>query len=285
MEQLQGEHNSPLVDLTPEERKILQGSYLCTSGLLFLLQRSKDYWTRIINDAMDYGSARPHGNFGKKKGVVTSMEVFQPLKEFFQMLEAQCEVRATEVVRTIAGVRNNTEDVNVLYLPTWYTLRGMYRNYLESIGYSLEFFNDGNYRVGEWSGDEGDVKHPYVSLGSFYSLWKKEFAHIKVSKPSEDICTLCHCFANRHKYCIGSTANSSADATLFLPEYMPDAETVQSDEEEDREQSTGGGGTEGGRGGANAKEEPETDNEERECYEIERILGADLASGDKDLES
>ena len=49
--------NSPLVDLTPEECKILQGSYLCTSGLLFLLQRSKDYWTRIINDAMDYGSA------------------------------------------------------------------------------------------------------------------------------------------------------------------------------------------------------------------------------------
>ena len=87
--------DSPLVDLTPDEHKILQGSYLCTSGLLFLLQRSKDYWTHIINDAMDYGSAWPHGNFGKKRGIVNSMEVFQPLKDFFQMLEGRCEVWVT----------------------------------------------------------------------------------------------------------------------------------------------------------------------------------------------
>ena len=149
----------------------------------------------------------------------------------------------------------------------------------------MEFYNDSNYSVGERSGDVGDVKHPFVSLGSFYSLWKTEFAHIKVSKPSKDICTLCHCFANCHKYCIGSTANSSADETLFRPEYTPDEETVQSDEEDNEEQST-----EGGRKGADAEEEPKEDepkagSEEQECSEIERILGADSVSGDKDLES
>ena len=75
------------------------------------------------------------------------MEVFQPSKEFFQMLEGQCEVRATEVVRTVAGVRNATDNVNDLYLPTWYTLRGLYRNYLESIGYSFDIFKYVNNSV------------------------------------------------------------------------------------------------------------------------------------------
>jgi hypothetical protein len=62
---------------------------------------------------------------------------------------------------------------------------------------------DGNYEVGEWKSEEdkgNGTPLPYVSLSSFYRIWQRDYGHIKVSKPSEDIRNLCVAFANRHKY-------------------------------------------------------------------------------------
>jgi hypothetical protein len=58
-------------------------------------------------------------------------------------------------------------------------------------------------------------------LSCFYSVWQRDFGHIKVSKPSVDICNLCIAFANRHKYQLSEEANSSADGELF-PKELPD---------------------------------------------------------------
>jgi hypothetical protein len=76
---------------------------------------------------------------------------------------------------------------------------------------------------------------PYVSLNCFYSIWQRDYGHIKVSKPSEDICNLCVAFANRHKYQLSEEANSSADGELFIQQtsHLTDFDFDDEWEEED----------------------------------------------------
>ncbi len=106
--------------------------------------------------ALEFGAAKPHGNIGKKRGVVNEDTIYNPVVEFFESLMSQCEVRATKVARTMVGLRNNTDDTDAVYLPTYMSIRSCYASYRDKLGYSLETFNDGNYKVGEWSGEDGD---------------------------------------------------------------------------------------------------------------------------------
>jgi hypothetical protein len=135
----------------------------------------------------------------------------------------------------MVGLKNSTNGIDQLYLPTHMSLRGCYSLYLSCLGYSVTFYNDGNYTVGDWDSPDEDVDDEanspqYVSLSCFYSVWQCNFGHIKVSKPSEDICNLCDAFANRHKYQLSEEANSSSDGELCLKE-PPDLTNYNSDDE------------------------------------------------------
>jgi nucleosome binding factor SPN SPT16 subunit len=77
--------------------------------------------------------------------------VYGPVREYFEDVKKLCETMATVTVRVMCGLKNSTDDIDVLYLPTHMSLRGCFASYLSRLGYSVEFFNDGNYRVGEWS--------------------------------------------------------------------------------------------------------------------------------------
>jgi hypothetical protein len=124
------------------------------------------------------------------------------------------------------------------------SLRGCYGDYLSRLGYTITVFNDGNYEVEskkdqdeDEDGDDEPPPPPYVSLTCFYSLWRRDFGHIKVSKPSEDICNLCVAFVNRHKYKTSqdSEANSTADDHLFTEPPPFDYDDESDEEEEDAE--------------------------------------------------
>ena len=53
---------------------------------------------------------------------------------------------------------------------------------------------------------------PYISLITFYRIWKCDYAHIKVSRTVEDICKQCFRFAKKHK-CL---ANHGTNSPAFL---------------------------------------------------------------------
>ena len=127
-----------------------------------------------------------------------------------------CEVQATKCVRTMVGLCNNTDDIEAVYLPTYMSIRSCYASYLDRLGYSITTFNDGNYKVGQWSGEDGEEGPPSVSLPTFYNVWKQDFVYIKVSSPAEDECTLCFPFMNHHKYAIALLADSLTDNSLFI---------------------------------------------------------------------
>ena len=90
------------------------------------------------------------------------------------------------------------------------------------IEYEVTTYDTGNYDVKHRG--KGDVI-PYVSLTTFYHIWKRDYAHINMSRPIKDICVECFRFANRHKYTANHGHNSpaslqldsSADDSLFQP--------------------------------------------------------------------
>jgi hypothetical protein len=217
---------------------ILNNHRICTSALLLILQRGYDYYVAKKKLAMQYGSAKRHGNVGRKRGVVDDTTLFPPLNAFFSSLLSLCEVRATETVPMV-GLRNSTEDIDKVYLPTYMSIHGCYAMYLNQLGYDIKTHNDGSYEVSVSAAEDGDkeptIPPPYVSLPTFYNVWRKDFGHIKVSRPSEDICNQCCAFANRHRYKSGpdDSPNSEADASLFLePPPFSDFDSDSDEEEE-----------------------------------------------------
>ena len=247
-----GGSSEPLTELSAEERSYLAKETICNSALLSILHRASDYHTKMNKCAKNFGSAKPHGNIGRKRGAREDEGVYNPIQEFFtERLIPLCEVRATETVRTMVGLRNNTDNTDLVYLPTYMSVRSVYGSYLDGLGYDIETANDGNYEVTPRPTDSNEPLVPYVSLMTFYAIWKRDYPHVKVSRQAEDTCSLCDQFANRHKFAIaGSTANSTADASLFTntdddtDDDLPDLEDwvrrAESDDEgEDEEEGTG----------------------------------------------
>jgi hypothetical protein len=92
---------------------------LCTSALLLILQRGYNYYIQQKKLAVEFGSAKQHGNVRRKRSVDTNETIYTPVREYFQHVSQLCEQRATETVRTITGLRNSKDDIDELYLPMY----------------------------------------------------------------------------------------------------------------------------------------------------------------------
>jgi hypothetical protein len=61
----------------------------------------------------------------------------------------------------------------------------------------------------------------YVSLSTYVTIWHHHYPHLKVSRPTEDICEMCYRFANRHRHPAvhnrdtSMATNSTDDGNLF----------------------------------------------------------------------
>lgn len=93
-----------------------------SSGLLLLFPRGSFYWASMKKLVMEAGSAKPHGNIGKKRGVQNDASVYTPVAEYLMSLVPLCEVHATECVRTMVSLCNNIDDIGVMYFPTYMSI-------------------------------------------------------------------------------------------------------------------------------------------------------------------
>lgn len=131
----------------------------------------------------------------------------QSVRSSFEELEGLGETRATRTVETmtsegVVGHANRDEQSGIenIYLPQSLGIRPCYYRYMSSIGYDVELTDDaGKYRVKPATSWTGAADKPYVSLCTFYRIWQRDYPHLKISKPVEDICLLCFQFAHRHK--------------------------------------------------------------------------------------
>ena len=174
---------------------------ICVSALFTLMGFGGGRWKTIKYLATAGGDA-VHGLEGKggNRKRNPEGEMISDLRDHFTVLEGFAEPQATRYVREVTGeVTERDNDEKAVYLPTSMSKAHCYRRYCHDRGYKVKTNNKGIRRMEERSDFNGDRKDciPYTS---YMRYWTSEYPHLKVGNPSEDICTYCFMFANRHKY-------------------------------------------------------------------------------------
>lgn len=167
---------------------------LCTSALGNLLDFGRATLQKCRKLAKNGGAYPKHGNTGKRnKAYKDDSQIVAELRKHFHRLEKLGEVRATRFISRLVhgklqtGIRDDEEDY--IFLPACSSRRSCYFRYLEEQGKKARALGDGSYEIiGDIDG--ADVK-PYVSRSTYNRFWKKEFSHLRITKPSEDICSFC----------------------------------------------------------------------------------------------
>ena len=195
-------------DISQDVIDQMNRSRVCIDAMMELLRLGQRRWITITKTAKTSGVAKKHGNTGKKnRSYKDDSEVMQSVRSSFEELEGLGETRATRTVETmtsegVVGHANRDEQSGIenIYLPQSLGIRPCYYRYMSSIGYDVELTDDaGKYRVKPATSWTGAADKPYVSLCTFYRIWQRDYPHLKISKPVEDICLLCFQFAHRHK--------------------------------------------------------------------------------------
>jgi hypothetical protein len=173
--------------------------------LQVLLNIGKRRYLNIRSAAKSSAVLPTHKGTGKANynAVKTNERKYLPLKHHFEYLQNLGEVRATRVVATLVdgmgGHVNRDDNIEVTYLPISMGYRPCYKRYMKSLGYDVRTTATGGLVVTAEAGKEADPGE-YVSFPTYYSMWKRDFKNLKVSRPAEDICKDCYVFANRHRH-------------------------------------------------------------------------------------
>ena len=126
--------------------------------------------------------------------------MLEDLRDHFTILEGYAEPQATRYVREVTGeVTERDNDDKSLFLPTSMTKRYCYKRYCYDRGVQVKTNNKGVMTTSPRTDFDGEQKE-CIQWSSYFRYWGNEFSHLKVGKPSEDICSYCFMFANRHKY-------------------------------------------------------------------------------------
>lgn len=196
----------------------LLGKEMCQQGLYRVMGIAKSgSMVRIREAASTTGVLRPHGLTGKNGNNTMDPEMRTALEEHFDELCSLGEVRATRVMaalvdggRVMTNRGNEADADSNIYLPTSDGYRPCYRRFMLERGYKTTTADDGKI-THTWVGkkdEEGnrvvDVptadRPTIVCLSTYMNMWKRQYPHLKVSRPVEDTCGECYRFAMRHKY-------------------------------------------------------------------------------------
>ena len=188
------------VVLCVETETKMNNATLCRSALGNIFDLGDTFLWKCSKHAKSTGVYPKHGNTGKRnKAFKDDSDVMKALRKYFEMLEKLGEVRATRFISRLVegmlqtGTRDDEEEY--IFLPACNSKRSLFYRYLKEQGVEAQRTQNGNYKIISKSADA----KPYVSRSTFRRFWKREFPHIRITKPSEDICALCCRWANRHR--------------------------------------------------------------------------------------
>ncbi len=146
-----------------------------------------------------------HGNV-RNENVALKLSMIQKLKFHYDKLKEMADINGTKTVMEMRGqvaVNNNCNDK--VYLPSWMSKQGCYWMYCQENGYDPNGNYSGNVILKQIGPDDEAPKERTVVLWMvFHEYWKKNHSKMVLSNPSKEICSLCHVFANRHKFNIPS---------------------------------------------------------------------------------
>jgi hypothetical protein len=171
----------------------LRAATICRDALLDLLGWGKMMWTTCLNHARS-NTLPGHKLRGKKTNMKRKWDelYYESLVEHFEDLRKEAGPIATRFVREKTG-QTTTRDDNEKgeYLPTTFSKRQCYYNYCASRGVMVTANNKGTLSV-----ERQPAALPIPSWTSYRSFWNKEYPDLRVSRPTEDICSYCYQFQN-----------------------------------------------------------------------------------------
>ena len=188
---------NPMVYLLPSSSEVL----ICANACARLIGFGESAW-KTVKQSFDVGTVPCHqlvGKAGNKK-----VKAFDSLlHDFFIKLEGLAAPRATRLVRDIVGDRvevsiRDNDDEGEIELPTYYTKRSLYKKLAADCQYELSCNSKGKY-LSKTSLIEDNQVEKLPDWATFHAFWKKHYSHIRIPKPSEDICEDCHKFVNAYK--------------------------------------------------------------------------------------
>jgi hypothetical protein len=192
-----GAGSNPRVFLLPASSETL----ICGNACARLIGFGQSAWL-TVKKAFDSGESPYHKLNGKPSN--NKSQAFDDLlHEFFIKLEGLAAPRATRLVRDIVGdrvevsLRDNDEEGEI-ELPTYYTKRSLYKKLAADNQWEFECSNKGQY-TNKKSTIESNPVTRLPDWSTFQFFWKKHYSHIRIPKPSEDICEDCHKFVNAYK--------------------------------------------------------------------------------------
>lgn len=193
-----------LIPYVPEPAKDYSAVHdhkICVSALITMMGFSDGRW-KTIKKLATTGGDSTHGLQGKAGNRKRSSEslIVRDLREHFTVLEGFAEPQATRYVREVTGeVTERDNDDKSIFLPTSMSKRYCYKRYCYDRGVAVKTNNKGVMTTEPRTDFEGEPKE-CIPYSSYFRFWGTEYSHLKVGKPSEDICSYCFMFANRHKY-------------------------------------------------------------------------------------
>jgi len=159
------------------------------------------------------------------------------LHDFFIKLEGLAAPRATRVVRDVVGDKVDVtlrDDGDEIELPTYYTKRSLYKKLAADCQWEFSCSSHGKYSEKKSLIDNNTVQK-LPDWATFHAFWQKHYSHIRIPRPSEDICEDCHKFVNAYK-----SSKAKSDSRKRKLEAL-EQEEVDDSEGDDQEESNAAG--------------------------------------------
>ena len=175
---------------------------ICSTALMDILGFGRIVWKEVAVAHKQGKSISSHGLRGKKSNSLPEDhdEIIVSLHDHFSILKNYGEVEATRFVREKTGeVTQRDGDENTLYLPTSMGKRLCYRRWCADRGWLVNAKHNSATSLERMADFEGETKR-CLTWAAYHAFWKKNYPGLKVRNPSEDICTFCYKFSNRHKF-------------------------------------------------------------------------------------
>jgi hypothetical protein len=177
---------------------ITSSNRICKSALAKLVGKSRHAWNSITEDASPCHSLslRKEANHAGNRALPTALQ--EKLNGYFQHLSQLGAPRATQLVAgfskdgTEAGTAELGDDADVIELPACHSKRAIYRSFLQTQGWTIQYDHKGR----QVSATEVEGEQLPISWPAFSNYWAKHWPKIVIQRPVEDICDDCVIFAN-----------------------------------------------------------------------------------------
>jgi len=183
----------------------LQRLRVCRSAIGSILDFRYHKW-KTMASAVETNTMPSHGNKYQRGGRGKQFDKLcaSSLHAYFDELKEFAQPESTRVVREETGTGLRDGEEGVYELPSHFSKRTCFVRWCDEQGWIMNLQPRGNYEPEMKQGVDHDSNafevKPICALSTFLMFWKKNYPHLRLKKPAEDVCTYCYQFHHKFRY-------------------------------------------------------------------------------------